>query len=52
MPSQATIKKIGVNPFAVCASQGMKRGTAKGERCIEGVTQSGLKRIGAKKGKK
>jgi len=51
MPTQATIKKIGVNPFAVCAAQGLKRGTPKGERCIEHVTKSAKRRVGVKRRK-
>jgi len=53
MPSQATIKKIGINPFAIAASQGKKRGTKEYEETVHAITRSALakKRIGVKKGK-
>jgi hypothetical protein len=39
MPTQATIRKIGVNPFAIAASKGLKRGTPEYERVVEGITR-------------
>ena len=44
MPTQATIRKIGVNPFAVAASKGLKRGTPEYERVVQGITRSALAR--------
>lgn len=45
MPSKEILKKIApTNPFAICSAQGLKQGSAKFERCVEGVTQSALAR--------
>lgn len=33
-------KSRSVNPWAVCSSQGLKRGTAKYERCVRHVKRS------------
>lgn len=59
MPSQAEIKKLGVNPFAIAASQGHKPGTAKYERVVMAITRDARSRrkkrkrkIGMKRKKK
>ena len=39
MPSQKEIKKLGVNPFAIAASQGHKPGTKKYERVVMAITR-------------
>lgn len=59
MPSQAEIKKLGVNPFAIAASQGLKPGTKKYERVVMAITRDARsrrkkkrKRIGMKRKKK
>ena len=59
MPSQKEIKKLGINPFAVAASQGLKPGTKKYERVVMAITREARTRrkkknrkIGMKKEKK
>ncbi len=51
MPSQATIKKIGINPFAVAAPQGHRQGTKKYNKVVHAITRDALKRkkIGIRK---
>jgi len=45
MPSKATLAKIApTNPFAICASQGLKQGTPEYERCVHSVTKQALAR--------